>query len=475
MRKLSEARAAALAAICVAFATSNVSGASEPGITLSGTYEYSLYQGRPAPLYSARYDFEASIAGPAWIIKFEETGDSTGDDTMYTKTDASCDGTNIFVVQFQSRRAAMKAWGDGYASVKDQLPVAMATIYPGDYPPSKEFHLQAIWRAFASSSVLKDSSGKDKPPFVTDLAIFYDTNNYCNYYWATNKVQPEERQLILKTDGHLLPMLVNGQKQYVRMAPPYDKGYTSGVGTWRQATNMAGAFVPTDFEFTSFSPKLRGRTAADLITSATYRCTVTNIAIASLPSVPTPLPDGKVLVTDRRFDKSEEGRSGYVGSKDWSPRKIDAAELAASLGIKLKVGDSVPDFSFKTLDGKALRLSDLRGKYVLLDFWATTCAPCVAEIPDLEATFDAFGKDPRFVLISLSLDLSEREPRKFVAARGITWTQSFLDQQLQDSVQHDYGFNSIPQVLLVGPDGELIHKDLRGPQIKQAVGLALPH
>jgi peroxiredoxin len=475
MRELSKARAAVVVVICFAFATSSVSGASEPCITLSGTYEYSLYQGRPAPLYSATYDFEASIAGPAWIIKFEETGDSKGDDTMYTKTVASSDGTNIFVIQFPNQRADIKAFGDSYASVKDQLPIAKAIIYPGDYPPSQELHLQNIWRAFASSSVLKDSSGKAKPPFVTDMATFYDIDNYCDYYWTTNAQQPEGRQLILKTDSHLFPLMINRQKKYVRNAPPYDQGYTNGVGTWRQATNIARAFVPTDFEFTSFSPKLRGRTAADLVKSATYRCIVTNIAIAPMPSVPTPLPDGEVLVTDRRFDKSEEGRSGYLGSKDWSPRKIDPAELAASLGIKLKIGDSVPDFSFKTLDGKALRLSDLRGKYVLLDFWATTCAPCVAEIPDLEATFDAFGKDPRFVLISLSLDLSEREPRKFVAARGIPWTQSFLDRQLKASVQHDYGFNSIPQVLLVGPDGELIHKDLRGPQIKQAVALALPH
>jgi hypothetical protein len=73
------------------------------------------------------------------------------------------------------------------------------------------------------------------------------------------------------------------------------------------------------------------------------------------------------------------------------------------------------------------------------------------------------------------VDISEKEPRKFVAARSIPWAQSFLDEKLKGSVEQDYGFNAIPQVLLVGPDGKLVAKDLRGPKIKEAVAVALAH
>ncbi len=211
---------------------------------------------------------------------------------------------------------------------------------------------------------------------------------------------------------------INDRVQDVKLPAPYDKGYTNSVGLWRQLTNIAGVFVPTEFEFSAFAPKPRGRVAEDLMTAYTYRCVVTNIATAPLPSVPTPLPSGRVLVTDRRFAKSEDSRTTYLATRGWFRQEIDRAKLAANQGIKLHAGDSTPDFICKTFDGKLLRLSDLRGKYVLL-------------------------------------------------------TQSFLDDQLKSSVERAYGFSAVPQVLLVGPDGKLIAKDLRGPHIQEVVAAAL--
>jgi len=470
---IANARAASVA-VFLALTTIAVSGAEEASITLSGSYEYSVYAGRPAPRYSATYAFHASVGGRAWIIRYEDTSALTNADTLNAEAIASCDGTNTYLVQFQNELAVRKVFGERYESVKHELPVAMATIYPGDYPPPKEPTLQNIWLAIASSSVLSAARGKAKPPFITDLETFYDTNYNCDYYWTTDQAQPERRELVLKTDRHLLEdVWINGKKQRVKPAPPYDHGHTNGVGLWKQATNIAGVVVATEFEFTAFAPGPTRRSAGDLARAYIYRCIVTNIAKAPIPSVPVPLPAGRVTVTDRRFDKSEDGGNHYLAKKDWSQTEMDPAELAAHQSVKLDVGSLAPDFIVKTFEGKLFRLSDLRGKYVLLDFWATSCAPCVREIPDFQATYDAFGKDERFVLISLSMDTSEKEPRGFIAARGIRWTQSFMDDALKSSVEQDYGFSAIPQVLLVGPDGKLVAKDLRGETIRQAVASAL--
>jgi hypothetical protein len=91
----------------------------------------------------------------------------------------------------------------------------------------------------------------------------------------------------------------------------------------------------------------------------------------------------------------------------------------------------------------------------------------------LSGTYEAFGKDKQFAMVSLSLDTAEAEPRKFVAAKGIAWTQGFLDEKLKPSVQQAYGFTAIPQVLLVGPDGKIVEKDLRGATVQSAVASAL--
>ncbi len=477
---MAKAPTAALAPVYLVFATFAVPGADETGITLSGTYEYSVYSGSSTPQYSARFDFQASIAGRAWIIKYEQTADSSNADTSNTKAVASCDGTNIYVVNFQNERTDKKVWGDRYESVKNELPMAMAIIYPGDYPPPQEFALQNIWRAFASSSVFANSKGKAKPPYSVDLATFYDTNYNCDYYWTTNETQAGCRQLILKSDGHLLDdVRINGKVQHVKPAAPYDDGFINGVGLLSQVTNIVGLSVPTKFEFTAFSPARRGPTILDaagaLRMAYTYRCTVTDIDTAVISSVPAPLPKGRVLVTDHRFDKRKAppAHSFLSTTGKWLPDKIDLATLAASQGLRLNVGDLAPDFTFKTFDGKLITLSDLRGKYMLLDFWATTCVPCIKQIPELTATYEAFGKDKQFALVSLSLDTADAEPRKLVAAKGLGWIQGFLDEQLKTSVQQAYGFTAIPQVLLVGPDGKIVEKDLRDATVQRAVASAL--
>jgi thiol-disulfide isomerase/thioredoxin len=120
-----------------------------------------------------------------------------------------------------------------------------------------------------------------------------------------------------------------------------------------------------------------------------------------------------------------------------------------------------------------VKLADFRGKYLLLDFWATWCGPCVAEIPELKAVHDRFGKDPRFAMLSLSLDAEKEAPRKFVAEKGLAWAQGFLGEWAEGGVADAYHVEAIPAIFLIGPDGTLKAQGLRGDAVAGTVGQAL--
>jgi len=172
------------------------------------------------------------------------------------------------------------------------------------------------------------------------------------------------------------------------------------------------------------------------------------------------IPNG-TLVFD---DDDEEGRTFY---RWWNGRPVAADELPPH------IGDRAPAFEAVTVDGRPLRLADYRGKYVLLDFWATWCAPCIKEHPCLKATHATFGQDDRFVMISLSLDTEPAAPSEYAEKNGLRWIQGFLGDRSKTPVPGQFGAWGIPQILLVGPDARIMAKNLRGEEIKKTVARAL--
>lgn len=109
---------------------------------------------------------------------------------------------------------------------------------------------------------------------------------------------------------------------------------------------------------------------------------------------------------------------------------------------------------FQALDGRSVDLAELKGKVVLIDFWATWCPPCVAAIPELKALY-AKHREHGFEIIGLSLDEDREKLEQFVARKKLSWPQRFDGKPWEQSVAPQYGIVGIPSVWLVDRAGLL--------------------
>jgi len=131
---------------------------------------------------------------------------------------------------------------------------------------------------------------------------------------------------------------------------------------------------------------------------------------------------------------------------------------------KTAIGIVAPDFTMNDPEGKPIQLSSLRGKIVLVDFWAAWCGPCRQENPNVVKLYQQYH-DKGFEILGVSLDKNKEDWLKAIKSDNLTWMHVSDLQYWQNAAARLYGVNAIPQSFLLDKDGKIIGKGLRGEQL----------
>jgi thiol-disulfide isomerase/thioredoxin len=158
-------------------------------------------------------------------------------------------------------------------------------------------------------------------------------------------------------------------------------------------------------------------------------------------------------------EKTRAHARGRVADRELGP----APTAEAVAGRKVAV-----DFALERPDGATLMLSDLRGKVVLIDFWATWCRPCVRAMPEVLALEKDY-QDRDFQIVGVSLDSNRKSFEDFQRNKGMSFPQYFDGKKWNTVVAKKYGVGSIPRTVLLDRQGNIAHQNLRGAGLRAAI------
>ncbi len=137
-------------------------------------------------------------------------------------------------------------------------------------------------------------------------------------------------------------------------------------------------------------------------------------------------------------------------------KQLDLGKVSIPSFTLPKVGDVAADFEFAAPDGTKSHLAALRGKYVLIDFWATWCGPCVAKLDEIERLRKEFRADKELVVVGANLDSDPERTREFLKSKPLPWQHALLGDWANTDVPRRYAISSVPACVLIDPQGRIL-------------------
>lgn len=141
-------------------------------------------------------------------------------------------------------------------------------------------------------------------------------------------------------------------------------------------------------------------------------------------------------------------------------------EIAASK--KLAIGTMAPEIEMPDTNGNNIKLSSFRGKYVVIDFWASWCGPCRKESPNMVKLYETY-RDKGLEIFGVSLDQNKENWKGAIIADNLSWTHVSDLKRWQCEAARDYGVQSIPSIVVIDREGRIVAKDLRGAALENKI------
>ena len=173
---------------------------------------------------------------------------------------------------------------------------------------------------------------------------------------------------------------------------------------------------------------------------------------------------------------NEAAMVSYAEKVDENLKKNSAVKAFVEKVTKLKavqIGAQAPDFSIAGLDGNTIKLADFKGKYVLIDFWASWCGPCRNENPNVVKAYNKF-KDRNFTILGISLDKDKAAWQQAIKQDGLTWAHASELADFEGSTVRLYQVDAIPSSFLLDPAGKIVARNLRGEELDAFLNKTLP-
>ena len=387
---------------------------------------------------------------------------------------------------------------EGDTTFKFQLPKTAARFYylgtdsgnriPIILGPEKEVSVQADCQSFKKARINHSPLNQNYLRVRSNLMSLKNQRNTLDYKYQRAFSQPDklrEVSLALKElDDQMLAFYEDLKKEHPYLAKVMELNlYLSFQNNRGKHKNELEYFVNEFFRYANWSDPDYNYLPWVYESMKGFVTTImsTNLPDAKqqeifdhiLRQIPTPSRTLKLALGGTMAAlkaKVHPNYSVYVQQfkeafKESDPEAVAALEQELEKAKQFMIGGTPPDFTQFTPEGKAVSLSDFRGKVVLVDFWASWCGPCRKENPNVVRMYNKY-KDKGFEILGVSLDRKKAQWVYAIEKDGLTWPHISDLKGWRNEVAQSYSVTSIPQTVLLDKEGKILARNLRGPTLE---------